>query len=88
MTAKRMPAAELRRNLAGFEKGMRDRLADTEQALVDYRAESLKNYYEGRRDGFVNTLISLHIWTDGEFGDAPPSSEAASSGDVISEVTE
>lgn len=88
MTAKRQTAAELWRNLAGFEKGMRDRLADAEQALVNYRVESLKSYYEGRRDGFVNTLIALHIWTDGEFGDAPPSSEAAASGEDTSTVTE
>lgn len=75
MTAKRMSAADLRRNLAGFEKSMRDRLAETEQALVDWTTESLRSYYEGRQAAYQNSLVALHIYTDGEFGEAPPTQD-------------
>lgn len=75
-TPKRTTAAELRRNLAGFEKSLRDRIAQDEQSAADYPSdESLKVFFEGRATAWRGALVSLHIWTDGEFGEAPPTPE-------------
>lgn len=72
---KRVSAADLRRNLEGFEKSTRERLAYAEQALVDFASSSDVERYQGQRDALRGVLVSLHIWTDGEFGDTPPASQ-------------
>lgn len=75
MTAKRMSAAEaLRRNVAGFEQSLRDRLAEAEAALARYESiEPLRVRYEENEAVYRLVLSALHIWTGGEFGEALPS---------------
>lgn len=79
MTAKQMPAAELRRNLAGFEKALRDQAESFAAYLTDDYSGSgyARGILEGQRDGYRMALKFLHIWTDGEFGDETPGIEDA-----------
>ena len=75
MTAKRMSAAELRRNLAGFEKAIRDQAGSFAEMVTDAGSEWARGTFEGQRDAYQMTLKFLHIWTDGEFGDETPAIE-------------
>lgn len=67
---KPMSAAELRRNLAGFEKAIRDQADSFAEMAADAGSGYVRGLTEGHSAAYKQTLVFLHIWTDGEFGDA------------------
>lgn len=76
MTATARDLAEMRSNLAGFEKALRDRRDSTQQIAADLGPDA-KAFVEGQVSAYRIVLDSLHMWTDGEFGEAAPSKGGA-----------
>ncbi|MGW4488422.1 hypothetical protein ACWEOE_31825 [Amycolatopsis sp. NPDC004368] len=70
---RRMPAAQLRSQLARFATFTEQRRdEDNAMAETNKSSEYLYGFYRGRASAHALALASLYVWTGGEFGELLP----------------